>query len=170
MSALQSVSVRRLAAVALTAGTLVSVAALPASADQGRQPHRQRVEISNVHYDAPGRDDRGNRSLNQEWVDITNTGRHSVNLDDWTLTNREGRTYTFHHLRLEGHSTVRVHTGNGRDTQRDLYQDRRHEVWNDRSDTVTLRNDHGRVIDTASWGRGGHEERGGHEGHGHSHR
>ncbi|MFE9995074.1 lamin tail domain-containing protein [Streptomyces avermitilis] len=170
MSALQSVSARRLTAVALTAGALMSVAALPASADQDRQPHRQRVEISNVHYDAPGRDDRRNRSLNQEWVDITNTGHHSVNLDDWTLSNRDGRTYTFHHLRLEGHSTVRVHTGNGRDTHRDVYQDRRHEVWNDRSDTATLRNEHGRVIDTASWGRGSHERRGGHEGHGHNRR
>jgi hypothetical protein len=38
--------------------------------------------------------------------------------------------------------------------------DRRNYVWDNHSDTATLRNDHGRFIDDASWG--GHRHGGGH--------
>lgn len=111
------------------------------------------MEISRVQYDSPGPDDRSNRSLNQEWADITNYSRRSVNLDGWTLSDTDGHTYTFDHYRLGGRATVRVHTGLGRDTRTDLFQDRRAYVWNNDRDRATLRNDHGRFIDDASWGR-----------------
>jgi hypothetical protein len=150
MTASQTFTARRLAAAALSAAALVGAAALPAAAD-GSGPRDSRVEISKVQYDAPGHGSRSNRSLNEEWVQITNSGRESVNLDDWTLSNRQGRVYTFRHLRLNGHSSVRVHTGFGRDTYRDVYQDRRNFVWDDREDTATLRNDHRRVVDTITW-------------------
>ncbi|MFK4145778.1 lamin tail domain-containing protein [Streptomyces sp. NPDC004065] len=151
MSVSASVTARRLAAAALTAGALVGSVTLPASAADHARPYRPQVEITHVQYDTPGRNDRSNRSLNQQWVELTNTTRRSVNLNGWTLSDREGRTYTFHHYRLNGRATVRVHTGIGRDSHRDLFQDRRHVVW-DRRDTATLRNDHGRVIDSVSWG------------------
>ncbi|NEE21593.1 lamin tail domain-containing protein [Streptomyces sp. SID7499] len=165
MSAFASVTARRIAAAALTAGALVSVVTLPASAAEHARPERPKVKISDVQYDSPGRDDRSNRSLNREWVEITNTARRAVNLDGWTLQDEDGRTYTFNHYRLEGRATVRIHTGIGRDTDSDLYQDRRHYVWDNRSDTATLRNDRGRFIDDESWG---HHRHGG--GHGHGHR
>ncbi|WP_327348977.1 lamin tail domain-containing protein [Streptomyces europaeiscabiei] len=156
MSASASVTARRLAAAALAAGALVSVVALPASAAGHARPHQPRVEISAVQYDSPGRDDRSNRSLNKEWVELTNTTRRTVNLDGWTLQDASGRTYTFDHYRLAGRATVRIHTGEGRDTRTDLFQDRRHYVWDNRSDTATLRNDRGRFVDDESWGRDHH--------------
>ncbi|MFJ8139793.1 lamin tail domain-containing protein [Streptomyces sp. NPDC096013] len=172
-----SASVRRLAAAALAAGALVGAAALPATAAD--HAVRSSVEISRVQYDSPGPEDRSNRSLNNEWVELTNHTRTAVNLDGWKLSNKDGETYTFHHYRLGGHATVRIHTGVGRDTDSDLYQDRRHYVWDNRADTATLRNDHHRLVDDASWGshRGGHgggghwgggHEGGGHEGGGHN--
>ncbi|MGX1494944.1 lamin tail domain-containing protein [Streptomyces tendae] len=162
MSAFASVTARRIAAAALTAGALVSAVTLPASAADHARPERPKVKISDVQYDSPGRDDRTNRSLNREWVEITNNTRRTVNLDGWTLEDEDGHTYTFDHYRLEGRATVRIHTGIGRDTDSDLYQDRRHYVWDNRSDTATLRNDRGRFIDDKSWGHH-------HEGHGHGH-
>ncbi|MGY3205175.1 lamin tail domain-containing protein [Streptomyces sp. TE5632] len=111
------------------------------------------MQISGVQYDSPGRDDRSNCSLNREWVEITNNTRRAVNLDGWTLRDEDGHRYRFDHVRLVGRATVRVHTGIGRDTRTDLYQDRRHYVWDNRSDTATLRNDRGRTVDTESWGR-----------------
>jgi hypothetical protein len=120
------------------------------------RPERPKVQISAVQYDSPGRDDRSNRSLNREWAEITNTGRRAVNLDGWTLKNEDGHTFTFHHYRLDGRSTVRVHTGEGHDTRSDLFQDRRNYVWDNRSDTTTLRNDHSRFIDDAFWGHHRH--------------
>ncbi|MEH0557325.1 lamin tail domain-containing protein [Streptomyces sp. B21-101] len=158
MSLSASVTARRLAAAALAAGALVSVAALPATAADHARPSRPVVEISKVQYDSPGRDNRSNRSLNSEWVELTNATRNAVNLDGWTLKDVSGHTYTFEHYRLSGRATVRIHTGEGRDTRTDLYQDRRAYVWNNDHDTATLRNDHGRFVDDESWGhrRGGH--------------
>ncbi|GAA2236169.1 lamin tail domain-containing protein [Streptomyces indiaensis] len=168
MSAFATVTARRLAAATLTAGALVSVVTLPASAADHARHERSKVQISAVQYDSPGRDDRSNRSLNREWVEITNTGHHSVNLDGWTLEDEDGHTYTFDHYRLEGRATVRIHTGIGRDTDTDLYQDRRHYVWDNYSDTATLRNDRGRFIDDESWGH--HRHGGGHHDGGHHQR
>lgn len=147
-----STTARRLTAAAVTAAAVTAAIAVPASAADHR-PHRQAVEISRVQYDSPGPDDRSNRSLNQEWVEITNYGRQSVNLNGWTLSDEDGHIYTFDHYRLGGRSTVRVHTGTSLDTRHDVYQDRRAYVWNNDRDTATLRNDHGRFIDDASWGR-----------------
>jgi hypothetical protein len=87
---------------------------------------------------------------------VTNAGRRAVDLDGWTLSDRAGHTYTFQGLRLDGRSTVRVHTGIGRDTHHDVYQDRRAYVWNNDGDRATLRNDRDHIIDAASWGRNRH--------------
>ncbi|MBY8844625.1 lamin tail domain-containing protein [Streptomyces sp. SP2-10] len=159
-----SSSVRRLTAAAAVAAAVVGAAALPASAADHHpgRPHHPAVYISDVQYDSPGWDDRSNRSLNKEWVEITNDTRRAVNLDDWTLEDEDGHTYTFHHYRLDGRATVRIHTGKGRDTKTDLYQDRRHYVWDNRSDTATLRNDRDRFVDEESWG---HHRHGGDDRH-----
>lgn len=159
-----TVTARRISAAALAAAAIVGAVALPASAADHARPERAKVEISAVQYDSPGRDDRSRHSLNKEWVELKNTTRRTVNLDGWTLRNKDGQTYTFHHYRLDGRATVRIHTGQGHDTASDLFQDRRDYVWDDRSDTATLRNDHGRFVDDESWGRH-HRGHDGHNGH-----
>ncbi len=88
-------------------------------------------------------------------MEITNNSRHAVNLDGWTLRDEDGHRYTFDDYRLGGRSTVRVHTGIGRDTRSDVYQDRRYYIWDNRSDIATLRNDRGRYVDSDSWGQHG---------------
>jgi hypothetical protein len=84
-------------------------------------------------------------------------GHHLSNVSGGLLAQATARRavlgYTFHEYRLAGRSTVRVHTGQGRDTRIDVYQDRRNHVWDNRSDTATLRNDHDRLIDDEPWGR-----------------
>ncbi|WNO69458.1 lamin tail domain-containing protein [Streptomyces sp. NBC_00121] len=154
-----SVSARRIAATVLAAGAVVSAVALPASAHDNDRHRQPRVEISAVQADSPGRDNRTNRSLNAEWVELTNNSRRAVNLDGWTLRDGDGHRYRFDDVRLAGRATVRIHTGIGRDTRTDLYQDRRNYVWDNRSDTAILRDDLGRTVDTESWGRGHHHRR-----------
>ncbi len=145
----------RLAAAAAVSAALATAVAGPASAT-GRQlpvPHRSPVVLGAVQADSPGRDDGSNRPLNAEWVTVRNTGRHAVNLIGWTLTSRRTHaTYRFH-LRLGGYQQVRVHTGRGHDTMRDVYQNRRTYAWDNHRDTATLRNDHRLVVDTKHWGR-----------------
>ncbi|MFD5887227.1 lamin tail domain-containing protein [Streptomyces sp. NPDC060334] len=148
-----SSTARRIGATVLAAGAIVSAAALPATAaDRGHDRHA-RVEISRVQADAPGRDDRSNRSLNGEWVEIRNTTRQPVNLRGWTLRDSDGNRYRFNDTRIAGRATIRIHTGSGRDTRTDLFQGKRDHVWDNRADTATLRDDRNRTVDTESWGR-----------------
>ncbi|MFD7446321.1 lamin tail domain-containing protein [Streptomyces sp. NPDC059909] len=147
-------NVRGLLASVLASGAVVGVVAVPAVAHDGHDRHHRQhanVAISDVRHGSSGRDDRSNRSLNAEWVEVTNTGRRGVNLQNWTLTDSDGNRYRFKRFYLDGGSSVRVHTGFGRDTRHDVYQDSRHQVWN-RRDTATLRDDRGRVVDADSWG------------------
>ncbi|AQT76139.1 MULTISPECIES: lamin tail domain-containing protein [unclassified Streptomyces] len=153
-----SPATHRVLAAVLAAGALVSVAAVPAAAhDDDRHGHRGRhsaIVIGDVQHDGHGRD---NRALNREWIEVRNTGRHPVNLHGFTLTDRDGNRYRFDRLRLDGRSSVRVHTGSGRDTRSDVYQDRRRPIWDER-DTATLRDDRGNIVDTETWGRRGHHD------------
>ncbi|MFF4244943.1 lamin tail domain-containing protein [Streptomyces sp. NPDC001822] len=91
-----------------------------------------------------------------EWVEIANQTRRAVNLDGWTLRDADGHRYRFDNVRLAGRATVRIHTGIGRDTRTDLFQDRRTYVWDNNGDTATLRDARGRTVDTDSWGRNHH--------------
>ncbi|MGW1055899.1 lamin tail domain-containing protein [Streptomyces sp. NPDC002521] len=149
-----SSSVRRLTATAAVAAAVVGAVA-PSAVAAGREPVRPHavVYISSVQHNRQGRDDRANSSLNKQWVGITNSSRRAMNLDNWKLSDRDGHTYTFHHVRLAGRATVRVHTGVGRNTATDLYQDLRTRVWDVSADSATLRDAHGRIIDAVSWGR-----------------
>ena len=141
----------RLTATALVAGSALAAAALPAAAaDHGRR-HEQRpqVVLGEVQHAAPGR---SHRSQDEQWVTVTNASGRSVSLDRWTLSDSDHHTYRFGHVTLRGHQSVRVHAGRGRDTSRDLYQGSWAAVW-DASDTATLRDSRGHVVDTESWGR-----------------
>ncbi|MEU3724066.1 lamin tail domain-containing protein [Streptomyces sp. NPDC031705] len=156
-----SLAPRRAFAGLVALGALIGAAAVPAAADDHHHGHghggpRSSVVIGEVENAGRGHD---NRALNSEWVEVKNTGRHSVDLHGFTLTDKQGNRYRFHDFRLDGHSSVKVHTGKGRDTRHHLYQDRRHQIWDER-DTATLRDNRGNVIDTESWGRRGH-----HHGH-----
>ncbi|MFD3699886.1 lamin tail domain-containing protein [Streptomyces sp. NPDC058646] len=152
-----SPTLRRALAAVLAAGALVGATALPAVADDHRRGHRSAhspLVIGDVQYDSPRGNDRSNRALNREWVEVKNTGRRAVELRGFTLTDRQGNRYRFSGFRLDGRSSVKVHTGQGRDTRRDVYQDRRHQIWDER-DSATLRDQRGNVVDTESWGRRG---------------
>ncbi|RCH70249.1 lamin tail domain-containing protein [Streptomyces sp. SDr-06] len=114
---------------------------------------RSPVTFGAIQYDSPGKDDRSQRSLNAEWVTVTNTGRTSVSLKGWTLSDRGHHAYTFGTFTLGGRASVRVHTGIDHNTRTDVYQSRRASVWNNSGDTATLRDNHGRAVVTRSWGR-----------------
>ncbi|MFD8146806.1 lamin tail domain-containing protein [Streptomyces sp. NPDC059708] len=155
-----SLATRRTLAAVLAVGALIGAAAVPAAAaDDHRHGHHgahSSVVIGDVENAGRGQD---NRALNGEWVEVKNTGRNAVNLRGYTLTDRQGNRYRFNDLRLDGGSAVRVHTGKGRDSRHDVYQDRRRQIWDER-DTATLRDARGNVVDTESWGRRGHHHHG----------
>jgi hypothetical protein len=145
----------RLSATVVASAAILAAAALPASAAGHPQP-RPSVTLGAIQYDSPGADNRSARSLNSEWVTVTNTGRYTVNIAGWTLTDASHHTYRFHTLRLGAHQSVKVHTGSGRNTSHDVYQNSRGYIWNNDADTATLRDNRGHSVDTKSWGHRNH--------------
>jgi hypothetical protein len=129
--------------------TLTGPAALAAPAAH-RAPSP--VVIREIFYNSPGSDNRSNASLNAEWVKLRNRTAHPVSLSGWTLRDTSRHVYHFAvGYSLRAHGTVRVHTGSGRDTQRNLFQDRRAYVWNNDGDTAILRGPAGNVRDRCSY-------------------
>src|SRR5215467_1465793 len=109
------------------------------------------VVISEIFYNSPGSDHGSNTSLNAEWVKLRNRTGHRVSLDGWTLRDTAHHVYHFVGYSLRAHGTVRIHTGSGRDTQRNLFQNRGWYVWNNDGDTAILRGPAGNVRDRCSY-------------------
>lgn len=89
------------------------------------------VEINKLAFNPPGPDTGRDSSLNQEVIVLKNlTGRTKV-MDGWRIVDRgRDNTYVFENYSLEPGTKVRIHTGAGTDTHRDLYWGLNHHVWN----------------------------------------
>ncbi|MFE2379027.1 lamin tail domain-containing protein [Streptomyces sp. NPDC059398] len=158
MSSLSSGS--RLAAAVLASGALLAAAAFPAAATghhhPAPRPERSAVVVGAVHHvDSHGRGHHRDNRANAEWITVTNQSRRAVELRGWTLTDAQHHSYRFPALRLGAHKSVKVHTGHGRNTWTDVYQNRRAPIW-DRVDTATLRDARGRVVDVERLGHRHH--------------
>jgi len=139
-----------LARAAVAGMTVVGALALMATPAQAAG----NVKLLKAQYDSPGSDDRSNSSLNAETIVLYNSGSTSVSLKGWTLRDETGYTYHFLPVKIGAGQKLRVHTGRGDDTGHDVYWDRRAYVWNNTSDTATLRKASGDVKDTCSWDTG----------------
>ena len=134
-----------LAATGLVAGLMGSYAGLsPAEAASA-------VRISAVQYDSPGSDTGSNKSLNAEWVRITNNSSTRKKLTGWTLRDTSRHVYRFGTFSLGPGKSVRIHTGKGRNTATDRYQGRSWYVWNNDGDKAILKNSHGTTESVRSW-------------------
>ncbi|MGJ5891646.1 lamin tail domain-containing protein [Streptomyces niveiscabiei] len=85
----------------------------------------------------PGKDTRTNASLNAEWVQLKNTASN--------------HKYVFKNISIGAGKTVKIHTGTGKDTSADTFQNRKAYVWNNDGDTATLTRSTGAKVDTCSW-------------------
>ncbi|AYN39134.1 lamin tail domain-containing protein [Streptomyces dangxiongensis] len=129
------------AGAAVLTGTLLST---PAEAAGG-------VRIHHVWFDSPGSDNRSNKSLNAEWVQLKNTSGSAVSLKGWVLKDASNHKYVFPNVRIGAGKYLKVHTGSGSDTASDKYQDRRAYVWNNDRDTATLTKASGTKVGSCSW-------------------
>ena len=77
------------------------------------------VSFSKVQYDSPGNDIGSNKSLNNEWVVVTNHGSNPKELTGWTIRDPQGHIFKFAtSFKLKPGQSVKVHTGKGTDTTR----------------------------------------------------
>jgi len=105
------------------------------------------VAITSVNFAAPSPE---KENLNGEWVEITNKDTAAQSLTGWTLEDEGNHTYTFPEFSLNAGSSVKVHTGEGTDTTRDLYWGRSTSVWNNGGDVATLRDASGNIVSSYS--------------------
>ncbi|MEU2438571.1 lamin tail domain-containing protein [Streptomyces rubradiris] len=130
-----------LAGAALLTGTLLST---PAQAAGG-------VKIHHVWFDSPGSDNRSNKSLNGEWVQLKNTSGQAVSLKGWVLKDASNHKYVFPNIKIGAGKYLKIHTGSGTNTASDRYQGRRAYVWNNDKDTATLTKANGGKVASCSW-------------------
>lgn len=81
-----------------------------------------------------------------EVVIIRNRGS-MVSLESWTLSNEKESSFTFPALTLFPGVEIRVHSGVGEDTPRDLYWGRQTAAWSG-GELITLQDAAGNVVDT----------------------
>lgn len=112
------------------------------------------VRFSYVQYDSPGPDTGSNASLNAEWIRVTNHGAKARVLTGWTIRDTAGHVFHFPRFTLKPGRSVRVHTGPGPNTARDLHWGSHAYIWNNTGDKATLKNRTGHVIDVCKWGDG----------------
>ena len=75
-----------------------------------------------------------------------------MSLDGYTLVDGSRHRFTFDSFTLKPGKSVKVRTGSGSDTHRNLYQDRSWYVWNNSGgDSATLKNASGTKIDKCAW-------------------
>lgn len=102
------------------------------------------LTVSNIHEDAAGND---HENLNDEYIELQNSGDEVVDLTGWTVEDEADHTYRFPDgFALEPGAVVTIHTGSGTDTDTDLYWGSGSAVWNNGGDTIIVRNGNGNVV------------------------
>ena len=109
------------------------------------------VELYHIWFDSPGKDTRSTASLNAEWVQLKNTSKKPVNIKGWILKDASNHKYVFKNISIAAGKTVKIHTGTGKDTTADKFQNRKAYVWNNDGDTATLTRATGSKVDTCTW-------------------
>jgi hypothetical protein len=131
----------------MSAGLATPALASPAQHTAVRSP----VAIHEIYYNSPGSDRGSNASLDAEWVDLHNSSARPVVLSGWTLRDTARHLYTFGTYRLGPHADVKIHTGRGANTQRDLFWRHSWYIWNNNGDRATLENARGAVVSGCSY-------------------
>ena len=86
-------------------------------------------------------------NLQDEWVQISNTGASPVSLNGWKIEDEGSKhTYTFQSYTLNAGTTVTVFTGKGTNSATELYWQLDNPVWNNDGDTAYLYDDSGKLV------------------------
>jgi micrococcal nuclease len=107
------------------------------------EPSETPLRIVTVHYDAPGDD---SLSLNEEYVDFKVLAAGT--LQGYSVEDQTGHRYRFPDRVLNKGDIVRLHSGEGSDTQTDLYWGASGAaIWNNDGDTVKVLDPQDRIVE-----------------------
>ena len=133
----------------MLSGALIALAILFLSGTLVQGAEAIGVAITSVNFAAPSPE---KENLEGEWVEITNKDTAPQSLAGWTLEDEGNHTYTFPEFSLNAGASVKVHTGKGTDTARDLFWNRSTSVWNNGGDVATLKDGTGIIVSSYSGG------------------
>jgi micrococcal nuclease len=103
------------------------------------------VTISEIHYDAPGPD---HENPNGEWIVFENEGSDAIDLSGFSLKDAANHIYTFPSTSLEPGAELKLHSGQGPDTNGTLFWGLSGDaVWSNSGDSAYLRDPQGRLVD-----------------------
>lgn len=86
-------------------------------------------------------------NLQDEWVQISNTGSSPVFLNGWKIEDEGNKhTYTFQSYTLNAGTTITVFTGKGTNSATELYWQLDDPIWSNNGDTAYLYDDSGKLI------------------------
>lgn len=106
-----------------------------------------RIDLTASRVNAPGYD-----KAADEFICLVNKG-DDAELLSWTLRDAEGEVNVLPDLTLEPEQSVRVHPGQGTNSQTDVYGDKGSPQWNNTADTIALLDDSGNEIDSRAYGQ-----------------
>ena len=107
------------------------------------------LKIVQIEADAPGSD---NDNPNGEWIEVTNEGDTSVQMNGYSLKDEANHIYTFSNFTLPSGQSFRLYSGEGRDSPTELYWGYSGEsVWNNDGDAAFLRDAEGALVDSYSY-------------------
>jgi hypothetical protein len=101
------------------------------------------IAITNANFVAPSPE---KENLVEEWVEISNIGSSDADLTGWVLEDGQNHTYTFPDFSLTAGAKVKIRTGVGEDTSKDLFWNRSSSIWNNGGDTATLMDAAGKIV------------------------
>lgn len=106
------------------------------------------IEILAVEYDPPGEDA---KNLNGEWVELKNISSKTIFLEGFILKDEAKNEFVFPDFQLPASSTVRVHTGSGKNNQNSLFWGSKDPIWNNAGDTAYLYDKSYQLISSKGW-------------------
>lgn len=132
---------------------LISKAATPTPTDTPtatatNTPQPANVQITLIVYNPAGDD------VDGEYVRIENKGGSTATMTGWTLSDSDGRVFTFPTFNLAAGTSVQVWTKSGANNATNLYWGDALSIWTNTGDTAFLRNG-GTLIDSCSYSGGG---------------
>jgi hypothetical protein len=114
-----------------------------------KEPSDQvKIDLEGSRFDTAS-----DENLSEQYVIVHNHGSTEVDMTGWHLQDRTGATYDFPRFALTGGASVLLHTGEGQDTESDLYWGRGSSVWRNEGDVVTLFDRHWNLVDQQGYGQ-----------------
>lgn len=98
--------------------------------------------VAFFNYDAEGVDE---FNLNEEFVTFRNICEAKIDLSNWVVQD-SSEAYVFSDFVLGPEAAVTLHSGQGQDSDTHIYWGNELSVWDDKSDTLYLRNSNGNLI------------------------